>query len=475
MGKYTRLGKNTVLVFLGNAGSKLIGLLMLPLYTSWLSVSDYGVTDIINVYVTFLLGIVSCSISEALFIFPKGQTKKIQKIYFTTAIVFASLAYILYALFSLVASSFSCFFDKTNSFMNNIWLIWGLLGATMFQQIIQQFVRSIDRMTIYSITGIVLTVATAVFSFFLIPNFGVTGFVLAMICANICAAIFSLASSKAFYFFSIKFFSIYRLKEMLAYSLPLIPNGIMWWLVGALNRPIMENSLGLHAIGIFAVANKFPGVVVMVFNIFVTSWQISVLEEFKKKGFEKFYNSVLKIVLLLLFIVFLVVSAFSKYLVQLFATDDYIEAWRYISVLSLGSVMQCLSGFFGTLFSAAKKSKYFFYSSIWAAIAAISFNILLIPKLGIMGAAIATFLSFSTMAVSRLLYSWQFAKVIEMRRIIISTVLFLLIPTISLSVDCELIKNLLLLLTFIVYIFVFKDVFMSFIIKIIAIYDKKYN
>lgn len=166
MGKYTRLGKNTVLVFLGNAGSKLIGLLMLPLYTSWLSVSDYGVTDIINVYVTFLLGIVSCSISEALFIFPKGQTKKIQKIYFTTAIVFASLAYILYALFSLVASSFSCFFDKTNSFMNNIWLIWGLLGATMFQQIIQQFVRSIDRMTIYSITGIVLTVATAVFSFF---------------------------------------------------------------------------------------------------------------------------------------------------------------------------------------------------------------------------------------------------------------------------------------------------------------------
>ena len=53
MNKYKRLGKNTFLVFIGNTGSKLIALVMLPFYTSWLSVEDYGVTDIINVYVSF--------------------------------------------------------------------------------------------------------------------------------------------------------------------------------------------------------------------------------------------------------------------------------------------------------------------------------------------------------------------------------------------------------------------------------------
>lgn len=51
MARYSRLGKNTVLVFIGNAGSKLVGLLMLPFYTRCLSVEDYGTTDIINVYV----------------------------------------------------------------------------------------------------------------------------------------------------------------------------------------------------------------------------------------------------------------------------------------------------------------------------------------------------------------------------------------------------------------------------------------
>ena len=53
MKKYKRLGKNTSLVFIGNLGSKLIALLMLPFYTKWLTVEDYEVTDIINVYASF--------------------------------------------------------------------------------------------------------------------------------------------------------------------------------------------------------------------------------------------------------------------------------------------------------------------------------------------------------------------------------------------------------------------------------------
>ena len=77
MNKYKRLGKNTFLVFIGNTGSKLIALVMLPFYTSWLSVEDYGVTDIINVYVSFLVSIVSCCIAES--ILPVGGIKIIDK------------------------------------------------------------------------------------------------------------------------------------------------------------------------------------------------------------------------------------------------------------------------------------------------------------------------------------------------------------------------------------------------------------
>ena len=96
MNKYKRLGKNTFLVFIGNTGSKLIALVMLPFYTSWLSVEDYGVTDIINVYVSFLVSIVSCCIAESIFIFPKGQKVEKQKQYFSSGIVFVLQAFFVW-------------------------------------------------------------------------------------------------------------------------------------------------------------------------------------------------------------------------------------------------------------------------------------------------------------------------------------------------------------------------------------------
>ncbi len=109
MGKYSRLGKNTLLVFIGNAGAKLIGLLMLPFYTRWLSVEDYGTTDIITVYVTFLMYIVTCSLAEEIFIFPKGAKREKQKSYFSSGVAFLCFSFCLTALlFALAEWLFAC-------------------------------------------------------------------------------------------------------------------------------------------------------------------------------------------------------------------------------------------------------------------------------------------------------------------------------------------------------------------------------
>ena len=49
MGKYKTLGKNSLYVMIGTFGSKFISFLMLPLYTRWLSVSDFGLTDLLTI------------------------------------------------------------------------------------------------------------------------------------------------------------------------------------------------------------------------------------------------------------------------------------------------------------------------------------------------------------------------------------------------------------------------------------------
>lgn len=403
----SRLSKNTLLVFLGNMGSKLIGLIMLPFYTDWLSVSDYGLTDVITMYVTFLLGIVTCCIGESLFIFPKNVDEDKQRKYFSSGLFFLFAASFITAFLFITIDLVSTRYCLHNSFVDNIWLIYFMLISQIIQQVFQQFTRSIDKMLVYSITGIVCIVCTAVFAFLLIPNFGVVGYVWSIIIANTLAGLYSFVFSKSYHFLSLFSLDKDSLMTMLKYSIPLIPNGVMWWLVNALNRPLMEHHLGMHEIGIFAVANKFPGILSMVFTVFATSWQISVLEEFGKKGFEQFYNKIFKLVFVSLLVVLLVISLSSKLLVSLFVSEDFFEAWKYIPLLTLGVLFSNISSFAGSTFSATKESKYFFYSSLWGAVTAIILNFYLIPLFGLFGACASVILSFVVMAISRIVYSWK--------------------------------------------------------------------
>lgn len=453
MGKYSRLGKNTLLVLLGNAGSKLIGLIMLPLYTRWLSVGDYGLTDVLSVYVSLLISVISCCIGESLFIFPKDTDDKQKKEYFSSGIAFLVIMMIITAIIFFLLDRVAYKGSIHNSFFDNIWLIYSMIACMLSQQVIQQFTRSLDKMTIYSITGIVVTLATAVFAIIFIPKYGVYGYVVSSNLAYLCGAVYSFTFSRAYIYLSFRHITPERCKEMLRYSIPLIPNSIMWWLVGALNRPIMEQNVGLEGIGLYAVANKFPGIITMLFTVFCTSWQISVIEEYGKDGFEQFYNKVFRIISLFLFCILIFITLSSKTLISLFTTSDYYSAWVFVPLLTLGSLLSSISSMGGMVFSAEKKSKYYFYSSIWGALIAVIANVVFIPLFGVLGAALSPVLSFFVMAVSRNVYAWQYVHLLQINRyfamLLISFVsvispFYILSPLIFYSLNCVLLLLILL-------------------------------
>jgi O-antigen/teichoic acid export membrane protein len=440
MSKYRRLGKNTLLVFIGHASSKLIGLLMLPFYTHWLSVEDYGTTDIINVYATLLLGLTTACIAESIFIFPKGQSEEKQKSYFSSGLFFSFISLLTTALIFGVMNIVFKYKALSNSFADNLWLIYGLLAATFLQQYMQQFTRSIDKMKIYSITGIVLASGTALFSFLIIPTWGIYGYVVALILANLLAAVYSFLFSGSFKYFVTTTIRKTTCMEMLKYSIPLIPNVIMWWLVNTLNRPLMESYLGMYAVGIFAVANRFPGILSIFFNVFIVSWQISVLEEFGKEGYQAFFNKVFRLLVVSLMFCFFILAITSKFFVSVFTTENFYEAWKYIPILLIGVIFLSISSFAGSNFSATRESKYFFYSSIWGAASAILFNLIFIPKFGIMGAAISVSASFAIMAVARIKYGWKYVKIQNIMRYILMLIIGLFSIISILNIQQSLIK-----------------------------------
>lgn len=431
MGKYSRFGKNAALMFIGQTSAKFVTLLMLPLYTRWLSVEDFGTTDMINVYVTFLTGIISCCIAESIFVFPKGQSDDKKKHYFSSGIVFVLFTLMVASVLFAAIDYITVYLEIKNSFTINIWLIYGILAANIYQMLFQQFTRSIDKMIVYSTTGIILTLATAGFSFLLIPTYGVEGYVYAMILASMCAGLYSFILSKSYKFYSFKSIDASCCKEMLQYSIPLIPNGLMWWIIGAINRPLMESCLGMYSIGIYAIANKFPSFLSMAFGMIGSSWQISVLEEYGKEGFERFYNNVFKIMSFVVVLIFALISLSSELLTYIFTSSDFYDAWVFIPILTLAVVFQNISGLGSNIFSAVRKSKYYFYTSVWGAGSALALNFLLIPILNIWGAALSVALSFGVMSFFRFWYSWQYAKLTNISRHLLMLIMCILIVVAS--------------------------------------------
>lgn len=68
-GKYRSLASNTLIFTIGNALVKLIQLLLLPLYTSYMATSDYGVAELVNNLSDFLYPLFCLAIYESVFRF----------------------------------------------------------------------------------------------------------------------------------------------------------------------------------------------------------------------------------------------------------------------------------------------------------------------------------------------------------------------------------------------------------------------
>ena len=407
MNKYRTIAKNTVFVMLGTIGSKLIYVLMLPLYTRWLAADEFGAADTITVYTDILVTIVFLNIADSIFVFPKmAETDEKKKEYFSSGLFFMLLMSVIGFFFFLIAELFKDSFPSDNVFFRYKWLIYGLLISRYFQVYVQEFSRSLDMLGVYSFAGVALTGGIAVFSFILIPQFGVHGYVYALILAQLVTAAYSYVAAKAGRYLTVSAVKKQPLKELLAYSVPLAPNSLMWWLINGINRPMMEHQLGLFAIGVYAVASRISGAINSISSIFGLAWGNSVLEEYGKDGFEHFYNNYLRILTTLYFVGCILLVILAKPLVALFTTPEYYDAATYIPILALGLCFSCMGMSIGSIFSAVKKSKYYFYASVWGGVVSVGSLLALMPIWGLMGVAISLMLSFLTIMLVR----WYFAS-----------------------------------------------------------------
>lgn len=454
--KYKKLGKNSLYVFIGNIGGKIIALLMLPFYTRWLSIADYGAIDMITGYSIPLCDIITCCICQAIFIFPKKGNIEEKKGYFSSGLSFSIISIIL---FFNVLKSIIYFTIPHNNLLNQHFNVIAIIAiSSFFQNYSQNFIRSIDNMKVYSLIGIIYTSVTALLSFLLMPHWGIMGYVAALTFASITATLYSVIRAQLYKYFSINNIKWFYYKEMLSYSTPLILNIIISFITSFINRPIMEQYQGLEVVGAFAVANKFPSIISTLIPVFCLAWQISVIEEFGKKEYAVFYNKTFRFLSLILICGSIILIPFSKVLIGIFASDKYADTWIYVPILTIATYFSFIGFYTGTNFTATKQSKYFLYSGIITTIASVVYNLLLIPNYGIWGCCISILLSQVTFAISRYCYSKKFVSLNHITYYVLMLTMHAIVTTITIYWNRDLLSYTAAIITIIIVLIHNKDI-----------------
>lgn len=396
MNKYKKLGTNIVTFFIGNMGSRLVQFVFIPLYTYWLTTYEYGVIDTIVITVSLCCPFVSLSIHDALLRFLLEHDGK-DKEYYSISI--------LLGLVGSAAFSASVYVFNEIELLKPYWLYFYIyMILTVFYNIQNSLIRGLEYNKLYSVLGILLTLLQALGIYLLVGYLhqGIVGYMQALIVAYALSLCISVFATHSWRYFSLSAVSKRQFKSMLLYSIPLVPNAMMWWVINSSDKYLILYFLSPEANGLFAIASKIPLIINVIYTIFLMAWQISVVEEHNQEGKEKFYHTVYQYMVSGLFLFASFVMIFIKPLVLNFFDVGYIDTWRYVPILLISAVFTCLSGYYGSFYVAFKKTGGALKTSIVCGILNVCVNLIFINYIGLYGVSISNLLCFVFLYVYRI-------------------------------------------------------------------------
>lgn len=419
MNKKKQLAKNTLIIFFGRVCTQLISYLLLPLYTSYLVTSEYGIVDLIHTYITLLVPIITLELEMSVFRFlidSRGKEKD-------TKVLMSNNFYILgisLTIFSVLYLVFTNYVTIPFRFLILFAIIVCVLSGN-FLQIARGFGKTID----YSISCILTGVTTIVSNIILICYFhrGAEGMVFSMALANMICALYLFIRCRMYSYIDFSLVDKKLIKDMNRYSIPLIPNGISWWVVNASDRSIIAFVFGAGANGLYAISNKFPTIISSLTGVFNLSWSESAALHINSPDRDEFFSDITNTVIKLFTSMGAGMIACMPFIFPLFIHPQYNEAYQYIPFLVLGTVFNVALCLYSQVYLAKKLSEKVAFTAVLGAIINIVINVLFIRKIGLYAAALSTAISYFIMMVYRHIDLKKYINITIEKGLIIKTII----------------------------------------------------
>ena len=380
--KEKNLIKNTLLFTVGNVGAKLLMLIIVPLYTYYVSTEQMGQYDLVNTYVNLFFPVACLAIYESIYRWlldshsDRGCVLK-------TGLLVLLASMIVFDVLALVV---------TRMLSYEYWLEFIILvDSAAIYTFAQLMTRGLRNNHIYAIQGILYTVCLIGCNilFVICLHWQARGLLVSMAIAYLTTTAFLLLLQRKDLFLIKKSNSSWDMTSCLVrYSLPLVPNSIAWWLVSASNRVIINWRMGDAANGIYSISMKFPTLVNMLSTFFYQAWQEQSISEYESSERDAYYTKIFNIYAGLLLSGIMALLPVTKIAIQYFMDSSYVTASHYVSILYLSSAFNAFASFYGTGYLSAKKTAGSFYTTICGAALNVILTLVLVSKLGLFAAAL---------------------------------------------------------------------------------------
>lgn len=393
-----RLLANTAIFSVGKMLSRLLVFFMIGIYTSCLTQAEYGTAELITSMANLLIPLACVGINEG--IFRTAAAKEGDKeAFFTNGLL-------VYGVGSVAFLALSPLVGLIPVFAGSVWLIAAYVVVSNLHTVVAQYLCAIGRTKLFAGQGILNTALVIGFNILFLPvlDFGVTGYILSTILADLTTTLFLILFTRLWRAVKPKSISWETVREMLRFSLPLVPTTICWWITGVSDRFMVEAMCSPELNGLYSVAYKIPNLLIYAISIFDSAWKLSVSSE--EDGVEArtdFYTRVWRIYTTLAFLGGGALILTCRLFAGLLFAGDFVQAWVYIPILTYATVFCALCTFLSSVYFASKKTMWSMITAIVGAALNVTLNFLLIPKFQAFGASVATFASYFVVCILRLI------------------------------------------------------------------------
>lgn len=377
----------------------LSSLVMLPILTKNLTVSDYGIWNQVLVTITLITSLGTLGLPHAIMrFFPSiTKNKEIQENFYSSFFVVFFIGLILSISIFLAASPISNVLFDGNIKVTNI--LAAIIIVSTLNYFIINFFRSFHQVKRYSTILFVKSYLNVLFvSIMVLSGYGIIGALVGIIITELFLFIVMISLIVIKIGFKIPKFK--NIKSYLSFGIPLLPGFLSYWIVESSDKYVIGIFLGSIYVGYYSPAYMIGNIVTLIvapFAIILLPTLSKYFDEDKLDKVTLLLRYSLKYYLAATIPIFFGISFLSEPLINILSTSQIAENGYFVTpFVTLGAIFYGIYVILMNTLLLERKTK--ITGIIWSlgAILNLILSILLVTTIGIIGAAIATLAAYSS-------------------------------------------------------------------------------